>query len=64
MPCPCFGGTPSARPVGSRSIVRNGVLLALAVLATGDASGATIGPTLLWSAALGAVTLLSVRAAR
>jgi hypothetical protein len=35
VPCPCFGSGSSARPVGSLAIVRNGVLLALAVLATG-----------------------------
>jgi hypothetical protein len=35
VPCPCFGGGASARPVGALDIVRNGVLLACAVLATG-----------------------------
>jgi hypothetical protein len=35
VPCPCFGTSSSARPVGSLAIIRNGVLLALAVIATG-----------------------------
>ena len=35
VPCPCFGGGAVAAPVGPGSIVRNGTLLALAVLATG-----------------------------
>lgn len=34
VPCPCFGGG-SARPVGPIDVFRNGILLALAVLATG-----------------------------
>jgi Methylamine utilisation protein MauE len=35
VPCPCFGGVATPEPVGPAAIVRNGVLLALAVLATG-----------------------------
>jgi uncharacterized membrane protein YphA (DoxX/SURF4 family) len=35
QPCACFGGGAARTPVGPGSIVRNGVLLALAVLATG-----------------------------
>jgi len=35
VPCPCFGGGAVAAPVGPGSIIRNGILLALAVLATG-----------------------------
>jgi hypothetical protein len=34
LPCPCFGGG-SARPVGPLDVFRNGVLLGLAVIATG-----------------------------
>jgi uncharacterized membrane protein YphA (DoxX/SURF4 family) len=64
VPCPCFGGAPSSQPVGPPAVVRNGVLLGLAVLATGDAAGAAVGPTLAWSAALGVVTVLVVHAAR
>lgn len=34
VPCPCFGAATSEAPVGTRAVVRNGLLLALAVLAT------------------------------
>jgi hypothetical protein len=34
VPCPCFGASASVRPVGGIDIVRNGLLLAGAVLAT------------------------------
>jgi hypothetical protein len=37
QPCPCFGAAGSGEPTGARTIVRNLVLLALAVLATGTA---------------------------
>ena len=33
-PCPCFGVV-SARPISGRTLVRNSVLLAVAILATG-----------------------------
>jgi hypothetical protein len=46
LPCPCFGGGVHAVPVGPAAIVRNGVLAALAVLATASPEGAT------WLAAL------------
>jgi hypothetical protein len=64
VPCPCFGGGATAAPAGPRAVLRNGVLLALAVLATGNVSGASAGATLGWIAAFGAVTLLVVHAAR
>jgi hypothetical protein len=35
LPCPCFGGA-SEREAGPRQVVRNGVLIALAILATGS----------------------------
>ncbi len=35
LPCPCFGAASAARPAGALDVLRNGVLLALAVLATG-----------------------------
>jgi len=38
VPCPCFGV--SAAPTGARTVVRNAVLLAVAVLATGSVDGA------------------------
>jgi len=34
VPCPCFGGMSGEQPAGPRDVLRNGVLLALAVLAT------------------------------
>jgi uncharacterized membrane protein YphA (DoxX/SURF4 family) len=34
LPCPCFGAS-NRLPVGPSAIVRNGVLVALAILATG-----------------------------
>jgi hypothetical protein len=40
LPCACFGGGVHARPAGAGSIVRNGALAALAVLATGSPAGA------------------------
>jgi hypothetical protein len=64
VPCPCFGGGTTASPAGPRSVLRNGVLLALAVLATGNPSGASAVATAGWIVVLGAITLLVVRAAR
>jgi hypothetical protein len=40
LPCACFGGGVHTRPVGAAGIVRNGALMALAVLATGSPAGA------------------------
>ena len=34
LPCACFGGNATNAPPGGAAIVRNGVLIALAVLAT------------------------------
>ena len=62
VPCPCFGGAASARPAGPTAVVRNGVLIAEAVLATGDPHGASLGATALWVLVLGAVTVVAVRA--
>ncbi|MGQ0826402.1 MAG: MauE/DoxX family redox-associated membrane protein [Actinomycetota bacterium] len=39
VPCACFGAS-SAHAVGTGAIVRNAGLIALAILATGDATGA------------------------
>lgn len=64
VPCPCFGGGASDRPVGPPAIVRNGVLLGLAVLGTGAVDGATPAATLGWIVLLGAVTAAAVWAAR
>lgn len=38
VPCACFGST-AQRPVSTRELMRNGVLAALAVLATGAGPG-------------------------
>lgn len=57
-PCPCFGV--STAPTGPRAIVRNVVLLAVGVLATGPVEGAEAGPALAWIAVLGAVVAVSI----
>lgn len=53
VPCACFGSvrTGSSAEV-PRAILRNGVLIALAVLATGSAAGARFGGTLVVVGAL------------
>ncbi len=51
-PCPCFGAAASSPPAGARTIVRNLVLLALAVMATGTA------PRVQWVAWLWAVSVV------
>ena len=56
-PCPCFGAA-SAEPLSARTVVRNGWLLALAVLATGSITGADAGAVVLWTAVLGAATVV------
>ena len=56
VPCPCFGGGATASPAGPLAVLRNGVLLALAVLATGNPSGASVAATLGWIVVFGAVT--------
>ena len=63
VPCPCFGGGASARPAGPAAVVRNGVLVAEAVLATGDPRGASLLATVALIGGLGALTVLVVRAA-
>jgi hypothetical protein len=64
LPCPCFGGALHAAPVGPGGIVRNGVLAALAVLATASPHGAGLPATLVAVVLLGGVTAMSVFAAR
>ena len=61
-PCPCFG-TASAAPLSARTVLRNGWLLALAVLATGSIAGADAWAVALWTAVLAAVTVLLLRRA-
>jgi hypothetical protein len=46
VPCPCFGTVRTARAAsGSGAIVRNGLLMALGVVATGSIDGARPGGT-------------------
>jgi hypothetical protein len=55
VPCLCFGATRLETPVGAASVIRNGVLGGLAVLAIGGPSGAHLVPTLATVAGLGAI---------
>ena len=59
-PCPCFapGGN---RPVSASTVLRNGVLLGLAVLGTGSVAGAAPGPTVVASAVSATVTVIALR---
>ena len=45
VPCLCFGAARLDATVGPSSVVRNGVLAALSVLAIGDPAGAHLGAT-------------------
>ncbi len=62
VPCACFGAGESDAPPGPWSIVRNGVLAALAALAIGDPSGASAGATIGFTLLFGAIAALAVRA--
>jgi hypothetical protein len=64
VPCACFGSAPGDRPPGAAAVVRNAVLLALAVVATASPSGAGAGPAAILTVALAAVAVAAVRAAR
>lgn len=64
LPCPCFGGGVNADPVGPAAIVRNGVLAALAVVATGSPEGAHAVVVVVATVLLAAVTAAAVIAAR
>jgi hypothetical protein len=63
LPCPCFGNT-TAEPVGGFSIIRNGVLLAYAVIATGSPSGVSAAAAVVATVVLGAIAALSIVLAR
>jgi hypothetical protein len=56
VPCPCFGVVDDA-PSGAAGIVRNGVLIAIAALATGDAAGARAVGVVIATVALGALVV-------
>ena len=64
VPCLCFGASSLDAPVGPAAVVRNGVLAALAVLATGTPTGASFAATLVAGAAFAIAAGLAVRAAR
>jgi hypothetical protein len=53
-PCPCFGA-PSSAPAGAASIVRNAVLLALGVIATGTPHGAKVAGVVVGCVILGLI---------
>jgi hypothetical protein len=55
-PCPCFGAAASDVPISARTVVRNGWLLALAVVATGSIEGAEPLPVTALTLVLGAAT--------
>ncbi|MDQ1465784.1 MAG: hypothetical protein QOH10_199 [Actinomycetota bacterium] len=64
VPCPCFGTVRTARAAsGPAAIVRNGVLLALGVIATGPVDGARVGGTLLAAGVAAAATVAVARVA-
>jgi hypothetical protein len=61
VPCPCFGTVRTDRAVsGPGAVVRNGVLLALAVLATGAVDGARAGGTIVGVAVVGLAAVLAI----
>ncbi len=45
VPCACFGARSDARPVSAREVVRNAMLAASAVVATGSPPGDALWPT-------------------
>ena len=59
VPCPCFGT--SVSEVSPGTLARNGWLVALAVVGTGSITGATTIPTIIWTLALGVVTVMVLR---
>jgi Methylamine utilisation protein MauE len=63
-PCPCFGAGASDAPISARTVVRNGWLLALAVVATGSIDGAEPAAVVLLTAVLGAATAYVVATLR
>jgi Methylamine utilisation protein MauE len=59
-PCPCFGAGTSDVPISARTVVRNGWLLALAVVATGSIDGADPLPVVGLTVLLGGATAFLV----
>ncbi len=64
VPCLCFGATRLETPVGAASVIRNGVLGGLAVLAVGGPSGAHPAATIAIVAGLGAIAAGAIWASR
>jgi hypothetical protein len=61
VPCPCFGTVRTARVTSlPAAVLRNGVLLALAVLATGSVDGARAGSTVVVAAIVAAGASVAV----
>ena len=60
-PCPCFGSAHDV-PAGPAAVVRNGVLLAVAALATADPGGSRRGAVVATAVVLGVVVGLTVAA--
>jgi uncharacterized membrane protein YphA (DoxX/SURF4 family) len=56
-PCPCFGAGTSDVPISGHTVLRNGWLLALAVVATGSIDGAEPLPVVVMTVVFGTVTL-------
>jgi len=61
-PCPCFGPpSAGARPVSAATVVRNGGLVALAVVGAGSTAGASAAATLAAAAVTVPATLAVLR---
>ena len=59
-PCPCFAAV-GGRPVSAATVLRNGLLLGVAVLATGPVEGASAGPALAATAVAAPLTVVALR---
>ncbi|HTD50534.1 MAG TPA: MauE/DoxX family redox-associated membrane protein [Acidimicrobiia bacterium] len=64
VPCVCFGAAGLDAPTGPASVLRNGVLAGLAVLAIATPSGASAGATIAAGAVFATIAALAIRAAR
>jgi len=64
VPCVCFGAARLDAPTGPASVLRNGVLGGLAVLAMATPSGASAGATIAMGAVFATISALAIRAAR
>ena len=62
VPCLCFGTSSLEPPAGPAAIVRNGVFMALAVLAVGSPSGGSLPAAAGLALVFGAVEAMVVRA--